>query len=324
MDNTPYLGARDDQSTAQKAKNYNFNEVVATAGPVTWVEKTQDQWKKFPIRDQDGSGQCVVMTYAKECSIYFKEKYGVYVEFSSSYPYQYRTSPSLSGCSSTDIYSVFPKLGNVFESFMPSQKINDAGAMSVKKESYFDDLAKVYKFSRISMPTSFELVASTLEATGRAVMVWFRFSHDEWTNMPTVLPQPTTSGHSVTVVDYVLFNGKKYLVIDDSWGLAYAMNGQRLISEEYFNARCFLTSYLMNFRVQNNDLVSRPKFDGSIASMQDCLKWEGLFPVNVDSTGVIGNVTTQALISFQLRYNIKPSLGNFGPITKGKLLALYK
>ncbi len=119
--------------------------------------------------------------------------------------------------------------------------------------------------------------------------------------------------------------GKKYLVVDDSWGLAKAIKGQRLISEEYFNARCFLASYLIDFKIQNNDAMpERPKHIlNSVSTAKDCLKWEGLFPSNVPSNEVADNIFRTALIAYQKRYNIQPTLGNFGPLTNGQLSKSY-
>jgi hypothetical protein len=314
-----YNGCIDNQSSEQKLKNYKFSEFVTAPQPVKWEERN---YRTFPtIRDQDGSGQCVCMTYATELGIIFQQKYGVWMDFSSSFPYQARTNPTISGCNSQDVFDVFPKIGNLFEKDMPSQKMTDAQAMAVKKLAYFDDLAKLYKVKRIGLPLDFETVASTIQATGKGVMVWFKFSMPEWTDTPTLSDKPITSGHSVTAVDFILKKGKKYLVVQDSWGLQYAMKGYRLISEEYFNARCFFAGYLMSFDMSGE--VLRPIFDGSVYSLQDCLKYEGLFPTNVESTGVFGNVTKNALIAFQKRYNIVPAYGNFGPITRAKLTEIY-
>jgi hypothetical protein len=316
-----YNGCIDNQSSEQKLKNYKFSEFVTAPSPVKWEER---KWRTLPtIRDQDGSGQCVVMTLATEMGIIFQQKYGVWIDFSSSFPYQLRTNPDISGCNSVDVFDIFPKIGNLFEKDMPSQFMSDAQAMAVKKLSYFDDLAKVYKVKRIALPIDFETVASTIQETGKGVMVWFKFSVPEWTNIPTLSDQPITSGHAVTAMDYVLKDGKKYLVIQDSWGLKYAMKGYRLISEEYFNARCYFAGYLMSFDFTPQTASIRPVFDGSVSSLQDCLKHEGLFPNNIDSTGVFGNVTKNALIAFQKRFGITPAYGNFGPITKAKLKELY-
>ena len=316
-----YMGCRDTQTIEQKEKNYNFKEVVSSISPVIWTEKTQ--YTSYPIRDQDGSSQCVCMTLATEMGIIFKQKYNTWIDFTSAFPYQQRKYLQYGGCTSEDVYDGFPKIGNVFESFMPSQKIGESACMAIPRLPYYADLAKVYKIKRIALPIDFETVASTIQATGKGVMVWFAFSHPEWTNIPQVLPQPTTSGHSVTAVDWTLKDGKKYLVIQDSWGLQYAMQGLRLISEEYFKARCYLASYLLSFQMLEQALPSRPKYvERSVSSAKDCFKWEGLFPNNVESNDVADNIFKTAVKAFQKRYNLT-SDGIVGPITRGKLLEVY-
>ena len=319
-----YQGCRDTQTQAQKARNYTFNEVCAGAAPVNWVEKLEDDWKHYPVRNQDGSATCVCMTYATEQGILFNQKYGKWMDFSSTYPYQQRKYPSNGGCTSEDIYSIFPKLGNVYDTYMPSQNMNDSQISLIPKETYYDDLAKTYKVARIALPLDFETIASTIQETGKGVMVWFGIGHGEWTDMPQYLGNPPASNHSVTAIDFTLKNGKKYLIIQDSYGLVTAAKGLRLISEEYFKARCFLASYLMTFQLNNDALTERPKFDGSIMSAQRCFKWEGLFPLNVADTENWGPITRNACIAFQKRYNIEPALGNLGPITIAKLSEVYK
>ena len=59
-----YQGCKDNQNTEQKAKNYKLEEVCAATMPVEWVEKTN--WVQYPLRNQDGSSQCVCMTLATE------------------------------------------------------------------------------------------------------------------------------------------------------------------------------------------------------------------------------------------------------------------
>ncbi len=326
MSHEIYQGATDNQTELEKSKNYKLEEILTASGPapVVWLEKKV--WNSYPIRDQDGSSQCVKMTESKEKSIILNQKYNEYVEFSSSFGYQQRANPDVLGCGSVDIYNVFPKIGDVYETLMPSQKMSEKEVMALPRPKYLADLARTYNFKRIELPIDFETVASTIQATGKGVMVWFKFSNAEWTDIPQVLPQPITSGHSVCAVDYTLKNGKKYLVIDDSWGLAKAIKGQRLISEEYFKARCFLASYLIDFKIQNNDTVpERPHFVvGSVSKAKDCLKWEGLFPGNVPSNDVADNIFRTALIAYQKRYNILPTLGNFGPLTNNHLKKQYE
>jgi hypothetical protein len=317
--------ARDTQSEDQKLKNYKFEEVVTAPAYPIWTTKPQSDWVHYPIRDQDSSGTCVCQTYATEKGIIFNQKYNKWMDFSAAFPYQQRKYPETSGCTSEDIYDIFPKFGNIYESFMPSQKMSENQVAAALRETYFADLAKVYKVARISLPIDFETVAATIQQTGKGVMLWFHLSYAEWTNIPQVLDGSTPYGHSVTAVDFTLKNGKKYLVIQDSWGLTQAMQGLRLISEEYFEERCFLAAYLLTFQTQDNNTVyERPHFKlWSVSLAKDCLKWEGLFPGNVPSNNVADNIFRTALISYQLRYTIKPPLGNFGPLTNAHLLKIY-
>lgn len=318
-----YLGAIDNQTKTEKLKNYKFEEVCTAPAPVVWLEKSQDKWKKLPVRNQDGSGTCVCQTYATEMSILFQQKYQVWLDFTAAFPYQLRTNPTVAGCNSIDVFDNFPKIGNIFESYMPSQNMGEDAVMMVKSETYFKDLAKTFRPNRISLPIDFETVASTIQATGKGVMVWFRFHPSEWIDIPVLGKNAPTSGHSVTAIDFFLFKGKKYILILDSWGKNFAIQGYRLISEEYFNARCFLAGYLMTFQTQDNNTGVRPSFKDTVTSAKDCLKWEGLFPANVPSNEVSDNIFRTAVQKFQIRFNIAPTIGNFGPITKAKLTAIY-
>ena len=316
-----YQGCKDNQTEGQKAKNYKLEEICASILTPEWEEKTV--WASYPVRNQDGSSQCVCMTLATEMGIIFEQKYNEWIDFSSSFPYQQRGG-TYGGCTSADIYSVFPKLGNVFENTMLSQNMNETQCQTVEMKSWYKDIAKPFIVKRIQLPIDFETVASTIFATGKGVMVWFSFASSEWTPIPEVSTQPANSNHSVTAIDFLLKGGKKYLVIQDSYGLGTGTNGCRLISEEFFKAKCFLASYLKTFEIINPDLMERPKFDGSIMSAQTCFKYEGLFPSNIAEVEAWGPITTGACIAFQKRYNITPALGVFGPITQAKLLEIYK
>jgi len=316
-----YEGCRDTQTEEQKSLNYKLIEVCSAPQPVSWIEKTN--YKSYPIRDQDGSCQCVTMTLATEMGIIAEQKYGTFIDFSSCFPYQQRKYTSFKGCTSEDLFEVFPKIGNILEILMPSQKIGENACMAVPKLSYYDDLAKVFKIKRIALPLDFETVASTVQATGKGVSVWFKFDHTEWTNKPQVLVSNPTGGHSVTVVDFALINGKKYLVIQDSWGISFAVRGLRFISEEYFKARCYQASYLLSFSMQTEQGVRPTYISRSVSSAKDCFKWEGLFPTNIESNNVADNIYKTAVKSFQKRFGLT-SDGIVGPITRQKLLELYK
>jgi len=194
-----------------------------------------------------------------------------------------------------------------------------------------------------------DLIASIIQETGKAVMVWFYFEYAEWTERPTIknpkldLYAGATCRHSVAAVDFTLTeDGKKALVIDDSWGPTAGNGaGQRVIDEDFFRARNWFTAHFMNFAYENGEMTGKPKHqflkdlefsavfktDDEVVALQDCLKWEGLFPANVESSGYFGQITKKAVEGFQQKYDIArkgdAGFGRVGPKTRAKLNQIY-
>jgi hypothetical protein len=322
MENEIYNNAVDNQTEEEKSLNYKFEEVCQGSAIPIFEERPYVNVLKQ--RYQNGSTSCVNQTQAHEVFKILHQKYGNEVEVSASYPFQKRNNPNIGGCSSVDIYEIFPKLGNVLECLMPSQNMGDTEMMKIPCLNFMVDLAKVYNFKRIALPLDFDTVVATMQQTGKCVMLWFHFTGKEWyREIPIVLNEDPTGGHSVAGFDAIKENGKDYITVAETYKPETAdKNGVRKISREYFNARCFLASYIMNFKLEEKT-IEIPKFDGSIISAQKCFKYEGLFPLNINEVENWGNITRGACKKFQLRYNIAPALGNFGNLTRSKLLEIY-
>lgn len=329
----------DTRTDEQKKKDYQFIETVASAAPANWVEKDPSQWRKFPIRNQNGSLTCVAQTEAKEMGVmYAVNNGGEFVEFSAGFIYKRRINKSwqnnggMVGINARDIIN---KEGTTLESLMPSQNMTDPQVDASEEKQYYRDIAKLFSVPNYVMFTpgkDFETIASTIQTTKKAVMVWFRFDYDEWTDIPFLKAgAAATIYHSVAAVDAVLYKGKKYLVIEDSWGEFYGFKGQRLISEEFFAARNLFASYLINFKMYEKDKAPTPTkqtfgmvlefipldANGEISDpvkheaqknqviqLQEVLKKEGLFPKNIASTGYYGSITAVKVLEFQRKYTI--------------------
>lgn len=329
IENLPNPGALiDTRTTAQKARDYKFGEIVAAVEPVVWVEKPQSAWRKFPIFNQNSSSSCVAQTLRKLYGVYLWLKTGVWVDISGSHIYQRRSNRPALGMGGEDVFTIGQK-GTTLNSFAQSDNMTDAQMDAVNVIPFMEKIGETFKLGSyiVVSPTDIDTIASIIQATGKAVMVWFYFKYDEWTNVPMVLypdleqTASTTLRHSLAAVDFTLYQGKKALIIDDSWGLSQAMNGQRVITEDFFNKRNFFAAHFQNFAFEESTIL-KPSYNTSVKSLQDCLKFEGLFPTNVESTGVYGPITTKAVKAFQLKYGID-QVGTVGPITKKKLLELY-
>lgn len=317
--NPTHPGAFDDLRTdEEKSKDYTQEELVRAVSPVKWTKKTS--YRTFTPRRQGKAGSCVSHSVAKEFEIRLKNNYGDTKVVSASYPYQKRANTNIPGSSTTDRMKMV-NAGCVFEDLMPSQSMTEDQIMNVYKPKYADLLASPFGIKDITCPIDIDTVASTIENTGKGVSCWFHFGDGEWFGRKEVCIATNNLkyGHSVVAVDYTLNElGKKCLVIEDS--ASEDGFSQRLIPEFFLKTRCFVCRYMVDFKQED---VKKPSYlEGSIVSLQDCLKFEGLFPSNVDSTGKFGPVTRNAVIAFQKKYGIEQT-GTVGPITNAKLVSLY-
>jgi hypothetical protein len=334
-----------------KEKDYKFEELVASAAPVVWEEKKPEAWRKFPIYNQNGSGSCVAQTAAKLLGISYWLKNKQYVHFSATDIYQQRVNKPNAGMGGADVFGIVAKNGATLEELAPSQKMTDRQMDSVVIPDYKREVGRVFRVSNyLTLPAgNMEQIASVIQQTGKGVMVWFYFVSSEWTEQPKLLDLSLTPNasralrHSVTAVDFTLIKGKKFLIIEDSWGPKHGLGGQRLISEEFFAKRNFFAGYLMNFQFDQKPATKptarfrvpmeySPTFRvvEDVRKLQDILKYEGLFPQNVESTGYYGSVTAKAVLEFQLKYAVASvtelkALGGkvCGSATLDKLNKLY-
>lgn len=327
-----FLGAKGEKGTGaikdprppeEKEKDYWFNEIVSTPEAVNWMEKKPEEWRKFPIFNQDGSGSCVAQTVAKLLGILYWLKNNQYVHFSATHIYQRRQNRPQSGMWGVDAFNI-ARQGVTLEELVPSQNLNDAQMDGIQIPQYKQDVGAVFKIGNyVTMPTKdIEIIASTIQKTGKGVMVWFYFKRDEWTNEPKIkYPNLAESGldvvrHSVTATDFTLYKGEKAIVIDDSWGTQFGVAGQRVIRESFYKARNLFAAYPIGFKFDEAQ-TPKPKYtftktlsfgttDPDIKALQDILKYEGLYPLNTESSGYYGAITAKGVLGFQKKYKVAP------------------
>ncbi len=334
----------------EKEKDYHFGEIVAAINPVNWVEKSQSAWRKFPIFNQDGSGSCVAQTLAKLLGVLYWLKNQLYVHFSATHIYQRRTNKPSSGMAGVDAFNIAQK-GVTLEELVPSQNLNDTQMDGTEIPQYKQDVGSVFKIGNyVSLPIkNIDTIASIIQTTNKGLMVWFYFKGDEWMDVPTIkypnldMYAGDTSRHSVTAVDFTLYQGKKALVIEDSWGKSFGFSGQRVITEDFFNVRNWFAAYPINFafddqtqpqpQPQPQPTPVKPKYTFTkplvfipwdnaknqpanlalhesqktdVVALQNILRYEGHFPSNVASTGYYGSITARAVDSFQRAHQVAP------------------
>lgn len=316
----------------RKLKDFKFEEVVSSPNSVVWTEKKPEQYRKFPIFNQGTSGSCVMQTQCKEMGVMRYLTDGVYVHFSVADGYQRRMNKPWSGMLADDARRIASQ-GITLEALVPSQGKSDKELDSVKIEQYKREVGAVFKVPNfLTDPVGdIDAVASIIQTTGKAVMVWFYFTKDEWTYRPTIkdpnLNRDSALRHSVAAVDYTLVDGKKCLVIEDSWGLSAGVNGQRIIDEDFYRVRNYYAGHLVKFRFSDQttnlpelqfsasqkpvwsftqvlEFTPEVSYNVDVLNLQKILQYEGIFPSNVQPSGYYGAITAKSVLIWQKKNRV--------------------
>lgn len=342
----------DTRTPEEKARDYRFEEFASAFPEAKWAEKKIDDFAFYERRDQANSDTCVAQTAAKMMGILVKQRTGKYFPFSATFPYQKRFNKPAGGMAMWDIFKLMQEGGMTFEQFMPSQNMSEAEITKEKGVDFHDEIAPLFKIGMYAYaPADIETIAAIVQA-GNPVMLFVYANRDEYTLMPKIKnpslnPSTAAIRHSITAVDTVLYKGKKCLVIDDSWGIINIKTstedekklkerGQRLFDADWISKRVYAVGYISDQAFKwdtgvlpippsmtafNSDLEFGMQSD-EVKRMQDFLKAQGHFPLNVTSTGGYYGITMQAVQKFQLKHGIAAEgdagFGRFGPKTRAK------
>lgn len=310
----PYIGASDNRTLLEKEKSWQVREVFAMGAP-TFRTVNKGEWKKYQVRNQDGSGSCVANSQSKFVEIMHQIKTGESVKFSHAPVYQARINKPQAGMGYPNAPQLQIKINTCREDICPSENKTDAQLDAIILPPNYEainDIAKPTEFLEFT-PRTFNDVAYYVEQNGAAI-IWIVSDYANWNKeIPTVGGKPNGEvRHSICVVDAITYNGTRYLVIEDSWGAGFGINGSRLITQEFFNDAVFIAYALTTFKYDNGSMQYTPfntkmqfgENSPEVRRLQDYLRTKGLFPVNVASTGYYGNITAQAVLAFQIKYSV--------------------
>jgi len=325
----------DNRSEADKAKDYKHEELFAS-GSVDWQERKP---KAYPVRNQDGSSSCVAQSLALMLGIMNEQEEGKFIELSAGHIYNKRQNKNSGGMIGVDALEIARKFGATLEHLLPSQNMGEQVINSLTWKESDEQIGQVFRVENyIQLPFDIDRIADVL-STGKPVMTWFMFPRAEWTSKPRVTSSQTDMvHHSVTAIDFVLQDGKKYIVVQDSWGLDKTTDkGLRYISEDYIKNRMTFCAYLIDLpnnwrdtgvqiikpRVKLSQTLKIGSRGDEVKQLQQVLKYEELFPQNATQDGIFGSVTDKGVRQFQTKHGLI-SDGIVGSATRSKINSLYK
>lgn len=318
MENNEYFTGLipDPREEEKKAKDYQHAELYG-ALPLNWVEKTPDQWRKFPIRNQDGSGQCVAFSCAMALGVNNLLENNKFENLSPRYIYSKRVNQDSAGMWLQNAFEISCKHGSPLDTFLPSDLLNEQQANEPFTETpEMTANAQLFKGKSYLFCRNIDEIAQVI-ARGLAVPICATWKFDEWTSVPKVIHRPVDSSfarHCVTGVDYFLYNGEKAILVNESWGSEYGNDGLRILTESFLNERMTGAGYIIDLvnvppPVKPVHHFTVPLYFGmqeepDVKALQNILKYEGLFPTNTNSTGNYYEITRKAVLAYQRKYKV--------------------
>lgn len=293
----------DPRSEEDKSKDYRIEETIPMAVQLKW-NRDISGCPVYSVRDQDGSSSCVAQASAKGLEI-------LKGEVMSAHPIYRRRSnfPSL-GMWLQSAGEIIKKLGTTTEAKVPSQKMSEE---QMNAEVVVDTPIKgfLYAFPNFK---NIDEIATAIEVYKQCqITLGFNEEYPQ-SEKPIYNGKPAISFHDICGIYYFTDeNGEKCIVCDESWGQIHT---RRIITESYLKERATGAMYFIP-PIEPKTPV-KPKFRftvpleygtmGSLGvrNLQEILKYEGIMPQNVISTGNFLEITRKSLLEWQIKHQVAP------------------
>ncbi len=290
----------DPRPSEEKQKDWTHQEVLG-GGILDWkklVPITLD------IRKQSVSTSCGAQSLAKALTSFTG------TICSALPPFDSRSNFPDQGMYLNDVGSIALKIGTGSEKDYPSQNMTDV-QLNALKTPYSALQYRIGAYYTIE--TDIDTIATALDK-GHSVILGVFSNLEEWQAVPDFKGGKTIFSHFVVChsKNYGLFEGLKVLCVDDSCNLfsTYNQTGQRFITEDFLKHRVWGALGLIPV---TETVMTKPHFkfatdlsfgmkNDDVKMLQNCLKWEGFFSKDIESTGLFGPATKAAVIKFQEKY----------------------
>lgn len=341
----------DIRTPEEKAKDYKLTELYL-ATPVTWT--SWNEWKNIPankkllgsivIHDQNGSGSCVSQACAYVIAINNYLEEGKYKHFSSRWIYPRRRNKPAEGMYFDDAAKLLTEFGGIEEVLVPSDHKAEA------EMNRLDDILLSYEtIGKIYAPKNYIWLDLTMDSfvqalsQGKPVLMGVRFGDNEWgADVPTIKSE-IKYGHGIVALGFFYYEGKRSILIVDSWGVTNPMKGFRILTEDWFTQdrimagiqfvdlqnRVFDNQGKLPKYTFNRDLYYGLVNDPDVKKLQEVLYLMGFFPSNDYFTGNYYGLTRKAVLDFQLANKViatkdEAGAGRFGPKTRNVMNNILK
>lgn len=305
-------------------RDYKAEEVFRGEVSVKWEKKPVKAWKRLPILDQGSTSACGGFTIAKILGNENLLETGRYTELSPRDIYSRAHLPD-GGVYARTAMAVGKKYGATVHQLMPT--FTEDGMDVIEEEDmrrradetdFTNNIAELTRGGAYAqVPVDIDEMAKMI-ARGKAIAISTRFEDGGFT--PEVkLTKRGKHGHLVAGVDFGIWEGKKAIIFDNSWGYDWGVKlgedftGQGILTEDQLHG----VPYVWFFENRPNTLDTFPAHHFSrdlkygeeseeVVALQNILKYLGKFPETVRSTGYYGDTTARGVYSYQVEYAVAP------------------
>lgn len=305
-DEIPNGAIADPRTEEQKNNDYSHKEILgAGITTVTWEPKTS--WTKLLPRNQISSSSCGGQAAAKSTEAFFS------LQCSACPIYRARANFPGEGMFLQDIGNILKNKKTCSEVTCPSLVMTEGEMNAAVIPQILPYGIDGYYFLSHGAGTDMDALATSLEK-GHCLIFLISSNSQEYTSVPVSNGLATTFGHFVAAVpkNYLLWNGEKSVVIDDSAMPNSTLPnslGQRIFTESFLKARCVEIMAVIptlptvptpkpqhSFLV---DLAYGMMHNVDVKAFQDVLKYEGFLAKSIDSTGNFLEATKSAAMKWQ-------------------------
>lgn len=298
----------DPRAEELKNRDYQHAEVAPMAVALNWNRGIEGA-PVYSIRDQDGSGSCVAQATAKALEI----STGV---IQSAHPiYRRRANFDGMGMWLQDAGNIVRSMtgGTTTELLDPSQQMNE---QQMNRDITVATPLKghTYAFPNIKI---IDQIAQAIEVRKHSLITFYGTLQEyAYSEKPVVDPLATSMDcpHCICgVYYYTTPQNEKAILIDESWGPNQIR--RRTLTESYLLARGTGAMYYIppaapvppvkpHYIFTSDMKYGQESY--AIKILQDILKYEGLFDLNVASSGKFFEVTRKGVLAYQKKYAVAP------------------